>query len=149
MKNNNLLNTNIIGKWNDYYFKINNKNLINYLIKLALENLFIERFNDVLLKQFILIQFKIRFSTGEFRSISYVQTITKEDFNLLPDSFLSFQSIISEDYQILTVDQINFTYKIIPLDEIKESKFNIHTKIINNNKPSFKISGFNLPCTMD
>jgi hypothetical protein len=60
----------------------------------------------------MLIQFKMKISSGVYRSISHVQIIKNDDFNSLLDSFNIFWEIKSEEFHSFLVDSIIYHYKI-------------------------------------
>lgn len=140
----------ILDIWKDYSIKINNEILTETLIENSLSNFWKDIINNIDEKQYILIQFKIKQDSGSWKSISYVQTVLKKDYRELLDSFLSFWEIKSEEYYVITVSHINFTYKIVSLtSKLNESKIHVHPNLKLENKPKFRIYGNNLPNTMD
>lgn len=140
----------LFNKWLDFNYEIKNQILTNQHITIALLKFWNEIISKLENEQYIHIQFKIKLDNNLIRSISYIQTVKKEDYQLLLDSFISFWDIRSEDYHINIVSGIIFNYKLISKDfNIIESKINLHNKINLNKKATFKFGGFNLPTTMD
>ena len=138
------------GIWKDYQLKLDNNLLTSINLSYALSKFWIDRLKNINKNQFILIQFKVKLVTGIIRSISHVQTVKKNDYETLLESFNLFWEIRSDEYHLTSIDSIIFTYKIIPLNsEIKQSKISKHPSINLENKPNFRFNGYNLPCTMD
>lgn len=143
-----------INKWLDYSINLNNHIINDITIKESLILFWKDIVSNLDVNDFILIQFKIKDTLGEFKSISYIQRVNKNDFNLLLYSFIEYWNIKSEDYHLIEASGIRFTYKLLSLNlNIKESKLTKHVKISNdlnlNKESSFKFKGYNLPCTMD
>lgn len=144
----------ISNYWITYPIKIENLILTNDLIVKSLNQFWLEIVSNLSLNQYILIQFKIVDTTGEIKSISYVQLVNKTELNSLSKIFIEFWDIKSENYHLMQISDIIFMYKILPLSlDIKESKLSVHKKrkfnVKNNKISSFKFNGNNLPCTMD
>jgi DNA polymerase type B, organellar and viral len=138
-----------INKWIDYYYNLENTIITNNSINLALFSLF-HILNKLSANHYILIQFKIKTTSGHYRSISYVQTIKLSDFELLSETFIEFWNIKSEEYFLEKVSDIIFTYKILPLEsDINTSKMNKHYNIISESRGKTTFFGYNLPNTMD
>jgi hypothetical protein len=145
-----------INKWLNYKIDIENQLLTNRLIKKSLNLFYKQIFSNLKDDQFILIQFKIKELSGEFKSISYIQRINKNEFKTLLKIFIEFWNIKSEEYHSIKVSSIVYTYKILSSElKISQSKITYHKNRINKflsreNKISrFKFNGYNLPCTMD
>lgn len=141
-----------VNKWQDYYYKLDNKLLDNHHIISALNSLF--KYLDFLStfdsEPIIIIQFKIKLDNNQFRSISYLQTVKRSEIEDLLEIFIEFWNLRDPDYFSLIPSHIVFTYKIVVTnkEEIKTSKLN-RSKTITENPNLFKFKGFNLPCTMD
>ena len=99
--------------------------------------------------QYILVIFKVITSDKIFRNISYIQTVNKNDIDLLSKTFIEYWNIKAEDYNQLTITDIIFNYRLL------EPEFNITaSKIHLPKKDTFspnilKIGSYNFPCTMD
>lgn len=143
-----------INKWLDYSITLNNQIISDVTIKESLALFWKDIVSNLDVNDFILIQFKIKDTLGEFKSISYIQRVNKNDFNLLLYSFIEYWNIKSEDYHLIEASGVRFTYKVLSLNlNIKDSKITKHIKISNdlnlNKESTFKFKGYNLPCTMD
>lgn len=143
----------LILKWNDFEVKIKDKLLTKNLIKYSLNLFWNENIINLREDQFILIQFKVKISTGIFRSISHVQTVQKKDFNILLESFLIFWDIRSEDYKLTEIESVIYSFQIIEQNNMeitksKITKLNIYSKD-KKETPKFHFKGYNLPSTMD
>lgn len=139
------------NRWNDYIYPLHNKIILTDHIKWALKDLWY-LFNKVPANHFILIQFKVQLNNGLYRSISYVQTVTINDFNLLLDTFIEFWNLRSEDYHITNANSIIFTYKVYDNEiskEIKTKNISRHKNIVADLQNQYSFGGFNLPKTMD
>nr|QWO71399.1 DNA polymerase [Lyophyllum semitale] len=149
----------LYNKWLNYSVEFNNI----ILNSSDITNSLTQFWNDVMLQidknKVILIQFKIKNSVGEYNSISYVQRVENDEYKLneLIKYFHEFWSLKLEDYYMIKVSSIIYKYKILNIDNLKDSKdskfkiskLNSHKNIIQEKQPSFKFSGFNLPATMD
>jgi len=92
----------LLNKWQDFIYPLQNQLLQIHHLSNALIELW-KLFNQgPSLKggrdenNLIQIQFKVQLHNGLTRSISYVQTINKNDYNLLLDSFKEFWNIRSD-----------------------------------------------------
>jgi len=139
------------SKWMDYQLTLDNQILTSQNLKYLFTKFWSEVIsNNLTNDQFILIQLKIKLSNGLFRSISHVQTVKNTDYETLLESFKIFWEIKSEEYHILKLDSIIFTYKILPLDsEIKQTKISPHPNIKTAISPFLNLGGYNLPISMD
>lgn len=145
-----------LNKWHDYYYKLDNNLLFEEHIISALTSLFNKLDNPSLfpLKRWsdsiIIIQFKIKFDSNQFRSVSYLQIVKLTEFKDLLEIFIEFWNIRDQDYMSLNPSHIVFTYKIISKDNeiIKTSKLN-RSKLIKDETKTFNFKGYNLPSTMD
>ena len=64
--------------------------------------------------EYIQIQFKIKLSNGLYFSISYLQTVNKNDYANLLDNFIEFWNIPPKDiYKLYKVSSIVYSYRII------------------------------------
>jgi|SRR5882724_472761 len=117
ISNLNLNHSPLWNKWMDYQLTLDNQILTSQKLKYSFNKFWSEViFNNFIDNQFILIQFKIKLTNGLFRSISHVQIVKNSDYETLLDSFYVFWEIKSEEYHILKLESIIFTYKIVPLD---------------------------------
>lgn len=135
------------NKWIDYYYKLENQILTERHIIDALFSLFEIFPSSIEDNSLILIQFKIKFLDNNYRSISYLQSVTINDLNELKDIFIEFWNLRDEDYISLNPSHIIFTYKIINNDLLTETKLNRSRSV--KTVPSFNFKGYNLPKTMD
>lgn len=126
------------NKWIYYYYKLENQILTEKHISDALCSLFENFTSSIEDNSLILIQFKIKFGGNQYRSISYLQSITINDLNELNDIFIEFWNLRDEDYISLNPSHIIFTYKIINNDLLTETKLNRPRSVKSrnsNNKP--------------
>lgn len=139
-----------LNKWYDYTYKINDQILLAEHIEYAVKNFWLQIVEQIEDYQYILIQFKLKTIESEYRTVSYVQTINKNDLDDLILIFKEYWNIRTDDYHILSIDSIIFTYKILTKQgKIGKTKIIPHNKIlIQKNKP-FSFSGISLPNTMD
>ena len=149
--NNILLSTIRYNHWIDYTYHLQNQIILNEHITMALKDLWY-LFDKIPQNHFIQIQFKVQLNNGLYRSISYVQTVKKEDYNSLLDIFIEFWNLRSEDYHITTASSIIFTYKVYDSEisqQIKSKSISRHKNIVSELKQQYTFGGFNLPKTMD
>nr|YP_009739474.1 DNA polymerase 2 [Tricholoma saponaceum]QIC20318.1 DNA polymerase 2 [Tricholoma saponaceum] len=148
MNNSNILN---IGVWNDYYKPLQNQLLINLMIEGSLYEFWENIANHLDDKQKFHIQFKVKFNDDHYRSISYLQTADKNDYNDRLSIFIEFWDLKSEEYKLKPVVSITYNYKILSkTSEITQSKIISHKNITGDKKDSFSFSGYTkLPSTMD
>ena len=139
----------IFNQWIDYNYKLDNQILTERYISDALFSLFENLSYSIKDNSLILIQFKIKFEDTQYRSISYLQSITINDLDELNDIFIEFWKLRDEDYISLNPSHIIFTYKIINNDLLTETKSKLNRSRRVNIVPSFNFKGFNLPKTMD
>lgn len=143
--------TNHTNKWLNFSIYLNGQVLTNSVISDCLKTFWIEVVSSILNHQYILLQFKVEGDKGDIKSISYVQTVNKDDLNTISNVFNEFWNIKGDEYHSMEVSKIIFTYKVLPLElDISKSKILNHQKSIKSNKLStFKFGGHDLPCTMD
>ena len=156
MKQKNIIFNNLfLDKWIDYKFDISKSVITEIIIRKALEKFYEDILSKLTDNHIILINFKVQINKSEsnssiFRTLSYLQTLTKKDFNDLVDIFIEFWNLRSEDYLTEQISNIVFVYKIMPLDsEIKKTKLSRAKVFKKDDKNKFKFHGFNLPNTMD
>jgi hypothetical protein len=137
--------------WKDFRFVISDLFINNRIIEKAIISFYNKNLLNLDEDCFIIIQFKVKLDNSEIRSISYIQTVQIKELNLLIEIFQEFWNIRSEEYHILIVEEIIFTYKIMLFnnDYISKSKISRHVKILTDKKSNIKFKGFNLPNTMD
>lgn len=78
------------NKWQDFYYKLDNKILESHHITSALTCLYKQINNHISFDPIIIIQFKIKFDINQIRSVSFVQTIKLSEFNDLSLIFIEF-----------------------------------------------------------
>jgi len=105
---------------------------------------------------YVLIQFKIKRDDGLYRSISYIQKTNNKNFELIFSILKEFWQLKSEEYHIRKVNQVIFTYIIIPDDKLieKKNKINKPSDLDTNqarllSEKIFEFNGQQLPLTMD
>lgn len=87
MNNSNILK---IGVWNDYYKSLQNQLLINPMIEGSLYEFWENIASHLDEKQKFHIQFKVKFDDNLYRSISYLQTADKNDYNDILSIFIEY-----------------------------------------------------------
>lgn len=104
-------------------FKLFGAVLSHSIIKLAFDKYYQEIVMRLNNKTYIRIQFKIVFkkiAEVQWRSISFAQTFKKDDYKEILDSFYKFWEMKRENYKLYKIDEVVFTYKILPKNlEIK------------------------------
>lgn len=103
---------NIFNKWLDYHYDLDNKILSDNQIANAINSLF-ESFVDISLETYISIQFKIKLTNNQYRSVSYLQTVKLTEKEDLIEIFSEFWNLRDQDYLSLNPAYIIFTYKLI------------------------------------
>ena len=145
------MNTNIknivLNKWYDYKYYLGNKILLNYHIESTCRNFWINVVDNIDDGLYILVQFKILKSDGIYNSISYVQTVNKNDLDRLIGLFQEYWSLRDDYYKQFSIDSIVFTYKV--MGGTVSSELVQHRKAASSVKAPFKIGTLNLPKTMD
>lgn len=138
-----------LNTWYNYSYSIKNQILLSSHIESALRNFWIDIFDQLesRVDYAIRIQFKLLTMEGEFRSISYVQTINRSDLDRLTIIFKEYWNLRADEYHTASVDSILFTYKILLGKE--ENKLVHHKKVITASKNQFNFGGFKLPTSMD
>lgn len=142
------------SNWKDFEVSFKNKLLTRTKLRYSLLKFWIENLlNKISTEQFILIQFKVKISSGVFRSISHVQTVQIKDYKDLFEIFAIFWELRSEEYKLTGIESVIYTYKIIELTNtcISKSKltnFKIESKV-KDERTKFKFKGYSLPCSMD
>ena len=141
---------NICNKWFDYHYKLDNQILYDFHIANAINSLF-ENFMDLSRENFISIQFKIKLSSNQYRSVSYLQTVKLSEKEDLIEIFKEFWNLRDQDYLSLNPSYIVFTYKLIDSTNVivKKSKINRNINIQEDTKENLNFKGYNLPSTMD
>ena len=135
--------------WKNYNY------LINSLVTATnFKNAFDSFWNEVVIKiesdEFILIQLKCVLENRTYRSISYVQTLSKFDKEYAFEIFKEFWDIASEEYHKSVVEEILYTYKIVSgKSVVKRPKFNLHVNVKHRNRTKFSFHGRYLNNNMD
>nr|YP_009522488.1 RNA polymerase [Hygrophorus russula]AXQ02211.1 RNA polymerase [Hygrophorus russula] len=101
--------------------------------------------------QFIIILFRIKFTNGNYATLTNLQKInnSQECFNDLLKLYQNTLDIKSEEYNSNEIISIIFSYKIIPQDKLINNKTKIDVKIKQMKVNNYKLYGYNLPTTMD
>ena len=100
-------------RWKHFTYPLLNSLVFGDKIYKALANFW---YNCIKGKSNFNIQFKVKFVTGERRSISYLQTVTNKDLDLLCEIFTEFWNIKSDYYHQSKIDEIIFIYQFINID---------------------------------
>lgn len=145
----NITNFNNNSKWNTFIFNLHNHIISNESIELAVDSFLYNKLSKLDDDEYILVIFRVVTSDKLFRNISVVQTINKNDRDILKDNFIQYWSLKADNYQQLSIINIIFNYRII------DSKSDINKTIIHQPKQEtvspniLKFGCFNFPCTMD
>ena len=134
--------------WHNFNYKKNS--LVNSNnFKVAFDTFWDSIVNKIDSDNFVLVQLKVLMENNSYRSISYVQTLNKNNKQMAYAIFQEFWDVSSEEYHKAVVDEIIYFYKIVTGKSIvKHPKFNLHIKNIKRiNK--FKFRGRNLINNMD
>jgi hypothetical protein len=99
--------------------------------------------------QFVLISFRILYSTGKWATLGPLQKVNKKDQNVLCEILCSFLDVKAEEYRNTPILEINFNYLIIPSDKDKNKKSKIVQHIKKTKISSFNLWGYDLPNTAD
>jgi len=135
----------IYNKWINFVYKINIVN--NNSISDAVKSLFSTTFNYLDDNTLIYIQFKVKEDPSRYRSISYVQSITKKDMNEMIDFFITLWNTKSDDYPW---DYIILTYKITSNEQSPENKTEFIEPIKERiSKIKLPGLGYRIPLTTD
>jgi len=117
----NTTNKKLKNQWFEYACSIQIEILTKSIIKKCLTKFWNEIVSKI--NQIFWIQFKIKKENGEYRSISYLQTVSKAEFKELLNVLLEFWDIQSEEYHKLYVKNVIFLYKVLPDDTtVKKNK---------------------------
>nr|YP_010130189.1 hypothetical protein KQ422_mgp109 [Clavaria fumosa]QPZ51091.1 hypothetical protein [Clavaria fumosa] len=147
--------SNLINKWLNYYYELDNNLITEKNIKEAFNSFWIDKINTFKNDFIIVVQFKVKTTDNFYKSISHVQMdYIKNKENIL-NMFLSFWTIKYEGfYSSIREDRysfIVFNYKILSKDSLVKPL--IHKKELlklNNSKlKNSNINGYYLPNTMD
>jgi hypothetical protein len=142
------------SNWEDFEVSFQNKLLTRSKLRYSLFKFWNDKLlNKISTEQFILIQFKVKISSGIFRSISHVQTVQIKDYKDLLEIFAIFWELRSEEYKLTEIESIIYNYKILELtntciSKSKLTKFKIESKVKDETK-KFNFKGYSLPCSMD
>lgn len=142
------------SKWQDYKYELNYQFITKDLIYKALDSFW----GDVVDKETnfltIQIQFKVMLEEDLIRSMSYIQTVGKNEKNILFDIFNTFWDYRHEEYHMSSLLSIVFTYRfILPVEGVNTTNLSkplsfAHLNTEGLNKDRYLL-GFNLPSTMD
>jgi len=110
----------------------------------ALHLLWTSVFTKLEQDQLFLIPFKICSTDGSYRSISFVQALTKNDLDSAIVIFNEFLNLKQENYESLQVKDILFVYRLVkPNSKITSKAISLSPVSINKDKPPFSIQGYN------
>lgn len=163
-QNNKIKSPFALNYWHDYYFNIDSISTVHLssfgLLTKTKISLAVNSFKEMIFNNVsptsdlkLLIIFKIKTKSEQFRNISYMQTIDLKDIDSLKQLFNEYWDLREEDYYLAKITDIIFTYKIIninlPTKILKKKDLNKINNTSNkkDNLPVF--SGFKLPNTMD
>ena len=112
--------------WHNFNYKINS--LVNSNnFKLAFDTFWDSIVNKIDPDNFILVQLKCKLENNSYRSISYVQTLNKNNKQMAYAIFKEFWDISSEEYHKSIILELIYFYKIVTGKFIvKHPKFNLH-----------------------
>lgn len=105
----------------------------------------------------LLILFKVKTINHQYRTISLMQTLNFDEFDKIPQLFIEYWSLRSEEYFLAQFSDIIYTYKLINQSNVDEAGSipNLKTKFIKPDNlnldriDTLKFGGYNLPNTMD
>lgn len=142
------------SKWQDFSFDLDNQILIDIHILRALNSFWTKKVSKMEKANSIQIQFKIQIAENVVRSVSYIQTVTINEKNKLFEIFKAFWEIRHDDYHVLSINSIIFTYRVVePYSAEYATKIsgpkNKLISLDNRKEASQNFLGFNLPSTMD
>lgn len=136
--------------WTKFTLANDTETLQTYSIERGLRLLWQSVFIKLEADQLFLIQFKIVSIDGSNRSISFVQTLTKNDLASAILIFSEFWNLKQENYESLQIKDLLFIYRLIkPNSMISNRGLALSSKSINQKSPPFNIKGYTLPSTMD
>lgn len=130
--------------WRDSIHVLDNRLLTSDSLLIAYNEFLLELDKQIKEpEQKILVQFKIEMENGLIRTISRMQTITREDYKILLEIFNEYWNIQTQEYHLTAVNKIIFTYKLVGKD------FSTRLSPVSIPKPTFSFKGYDLPNTMD
>nr|AWA82154.1 hypothetical protein [Cantharellus cibarius] len=133
-----------VNSWQESIHVVNNKILTRFSLEKAFNQFILELKPLVTEPEVkIIVQFKVVLESGLIRTISRMQTITNNDYKILLDIFKEYWSIKTEEYHLVAIQKVIFTYKIV------HSKFPSRLSPVVKPKPSFSFKGYDIPNTMD
>lgn len=97
----------------------------------------------------IFIQFKIIDQNDQYKSISYLQSVTFNEIDKLSDIFIEYWLIRSEEYPVRAINSIVFTFKIMTKSLVPELKSKLLRHKSTKDVTPFTFKGINLPTKMD
>jgi len=147
----------ILNKWQDYYFKVERLGLItdegissahDAFNSEIVEQLIKSNANDIPYLKLLII-FKVKTVSFQYRTVSYMQTIEVKDFYKIKQLFIEFWNLKSEDYILAPYSDIIFTYNILHNHSNIKPKLLKPAEVIKTKTETVKIGGYILPGTMD
>jgi hypothetical protein len=136
------------NQWFDFEYTIENQFIVDTHIDDSLNLLWNEIENKFTNEHYLQIFFKINLDNDVFRSVSYLVTIKKDDFNDLNSSFKLCWNIRGDDYQQYSITKIIYTYRIVDKSLIITSEDS--SKRLYKVKHTYNFNGITrLPDSMD
>lgn len=150
LRNNFLIKTFKLNKWYEFRFSLQGNIILAQHIEVALREFWLKVVDYLDENYYIVIQFKLLTVDNEYRSISYLQTVNKNDLNRLTNNFIEYWLLRTDEYHQMAIDSIIFDYKLYQKSvKYAETNINKHQKvIIQQNKP-IVFGGYKLPTNMD
>jgi hypothetical protein len=134
--------------WNNYYIDINNR-LLNYNILKSNLTIFWKEIIEKIGDKYVILLLRIEYIEGDIATLGNLHKINNKDFDLLLSIFKDILHFKNEGYKIREIKNIIFSYKIIPDDKLKNKSSKLISRNKNDNKTTYKFSGWKLPNTMD
>jgi|ERR1700723_717359 len=102
-------------------------------------------------KQFIIILLRIKFTDGNYVTLTNLQKVNNSEkcFNDLLDLYKDTLDTKSEDYHENEINNLIFSYKIIPQDKLINNIPKITENIKQTKVISYKLYGYKFPSTMN
>jgi len=127
------VHSNLINKWYNFYFEVNNNLISEEIIKEAFNSFLKEKINIFPNDFIIIVQFKVKTIDSLYKSISYVQMDFINNNKEILDMFLYFWSTKYDNfYSSIREDEysfIVFSYKILSNESlVKPLKKKINLK---------------------
>jgi len=135
--------------WTQFKKRIKKLLLTDDLITLYFNQFKKEVLNNLNDNDFFLLFLKIKFHEGGFKTLGPLQKINKSDFDDILTLYKTILESKDEYYLTTPITLIVFSYITIPSDKLTSNKSKI-TNIKKERKvDTYKLSGYNLPATMD